>query len=444
MRRERRNLREGMGGFTTLWIGQFVSLLGSAMTRFAISVWAWQSTGEATSLALIGFFSFAPTVLLAPLAGALIDRYSRKIVLIFSDAAAAISTAVILFLHSAGALEIWHVLALGLFASAFEAFQLPAFIASISMMVKQRNYARANAMQSSNRFASSLAAPVLAGTLLVIVGLRGILLIDLLTFGVAMATLALVRIPRPEVTEAARKSRFRDQIREGLDYVRSRPSLIGVIALLFLLNLPSAAAMITFPALILARTGDNKVILGIVQSTMGAGGVVGGLAVAAWAGRIRHRMRAVLWLRGVRRVAAFLVLAVARTPILWSVGAFFATFFAVAATSVNTSMLQAKVPNELQGRFFSVYRVAGQITIPMGFLIAGPLVDRVLEPAMATQTGLSRVFGRIVGTGPGAGMAVLFAVTAVLGVLTCLAASMCRPIREIDRLLPDRAQETAE
>jgi len=437
-------LTQGMGGFTTIWIGQFVSLLGSAMTRFAISVWAWQTTGQATSLALIGFFSFAPTVLLAPLAGVLIDRHSRKLVLILSDAAAAVSTLALLILHSRGALEIWHLYAAGIFASAFEAFQLPAFIASISMMVDRRQYARANAMQSSNRFASSLAAPVLAGALLVTIGLRGILLIDLLTFSVAMGTLAIVRIPRPERSDAGKRTRLWDQVREGLTYVRTHRSLIGVIALLFLLNLPGSAAMITFSAMILARTGNDKVILGIVQSIMGAGGVVGGVVVAAWGVRVHRRMQAVLWLRGIRRVAAFLILAVARTPVLWSIGAFFATFFAVAATSVNTSMLQAKVPNKLQGRFFSVYRVVGQATIPLGFLMAGPLVDRVLEPAMAADTGLARALGPVVGTGPGAGMAVLFLATAVLGVLTCLGATLVRPIREIDRLLPDRPTDEGE
>ena len=437
-------LTRGMGGFTTIWIGQFVSLLGSAMTRFAISVWAWQTTGQATSLALIGFFFFAPTVLLAPLAGAIIDRHSRKLVLILSDAAAAVSTLALLILRSTGSLEIWHLYAVGVFASAFEAFQLPAFIASISMMVDRSHYARANAMQGSNRFASSLAAPVLAGALLVTIGLRGILLIDLLTFTVAMGTLAIVRIPRPAPSEAARKARLWDQVREGLLYVRARPSLIGVIMLLFLLNLPGSAAMITFSAMILARTGNDKLILGIVQSIMGAGGVAGGVVVAAWGSRIRRRMQAVLWLRGIRRVASFFVLAIARTPVLWSVGGFFATFFAVAATSVNTSMLQAKVPNELQGRFFSVYRVVGQATIPLGFLIAGPLVDRVLEPAMAADTGLARSLGPLVGTGPGAGMAVLFLATAVLGVLTCLGAALYRPIREIDLLLPDRPMDTSE
>jgi len=442
--RRRSTLSRGMGGFTTVWAGQFVSLLGSAMTRFAISVWAWQTTGQATSLALIGFFSFAPTVLLAPLAGAIIDRHSRKLVLILSDAAAAVSTLALLALHSAGALEIWHLFVLGLFASAFEAFQLPAFIATISTMVSRRHYARANAMQGGNRFASSLAAPVLASALLVTIGLRGILLIDLFTFAAAVGTLAWVRIPRPEASERTKKTRLGDQIREGLIYIRARPSLMGLIVLLFLLNLPGSAAMITFPAMILARTGNDKVVLGIVQSIMGAGGVIGGLVVAAWADRIRRRMRAVLWLRGVRRLASFLLLAVARTPVLWSIGAFFATFFAVAATSVNTSLLQAKVPHELQGRFLSVYRVVGQMTIPLGFLLAGPLVDRVLEPAMATETELSRVLGPLVGTGPGAGMAVLFAATAVLGVLTCLGASLYRPIREIDRLLPDRVAEEAE
>jgi len=433
-----KGLVSGMAGFSTMWAGQLVSLLGSAMSRFAITVWAWQETGQASSLALIGFFSFAPTVLLSPLAGALVDRWSRKLVLILSDVAAALSTVMLLLFHMQGILSLGHVFMLGMFASAFEAFQLPALTASISMMVDQRNYARANAMHGSVRFASSLAAPALASTLLVLIGLRGILLIDLCTFACAMGTLAVVRIPRSRAVEVSGKSRLRDDILAGFRYVRTRPSLLWLIGLLFVLNLPGAAAMITFPALILARTGDNEIVLGISQSFMGVGGVAGGIAVAIFASRIRDRMRFVLWTRGIRRVAAFLVLGIAQHPILWCLGAFSATFFSVVATSVNTSMLQSKVPNEMQGRFFSLYRVVGQLTIPLGFLLAGPLVDHVLEPGMRSDTGLSRLLGPLVGTGPGAGMGTLFFICALFGVLTCVVAFAVRSLRELETTLPDR------
>ena len=69
----------GMVGFTIVWAGQVVSLLGSGMTWFALTIWAWKITGQATALALVGFFSFGPTILLSPIAGALVDRWNRKL-----------------------------------------------------------------------------------------------------------------------------------------------------------------------------------------------------------------------------------------------------------------------------------------------------------------------------------------------------------------------------
>jgi MFS family permease len=85
----------GMVAFTIVWLGQMVSMLGTGMTRFAITIWAWQTTGEATTLALVGLFSYGPAVLLSPVAGALVDRWPRKIAMMVSDLAAGVSTVAI-------------------------------------------------------------------------------------------------------------------------------------------------------------------------------------------------------------------------------------------------------------------------------------------------------------------------------------------------------------
>jgi MFS family permease len=117
------NRPTGMWGFTIIWVGQLVSMFGTAMTNFALTIWAWQITGQATALALVGFFTFAPALLVTPFAGALVDRWSRKFVMMLSDLAAVLSTVVVLILYSTGNLQIWHLCATGVFSGTFGAFQ---------------------------------------------------------------------------------------------------------------------------------------------------------------------------------------------------------------------------------------------------------------------------------------------------------------------------------
>jgi len=136
----------GMLGFSVVWLGQLVSMTGSGMTRFALTIWVWQKTGEATALALVAIFSFAPAIILSPIAGAIVDRVSRKKVMIASDLAAGLSTVALLILYSTGLLEIWHLWAAGFFASAFESFQFPAYSAAVTTMIDKKHYTRANAM----------------------------------------------------------------------------------------------------------------------------------------------------------------------------------------------------------------------------------------------------------------------------------------------------------
>ncbi|MBI3360855.1 MAG: MFS transporter, partial [Chloroflexi bacterium] len=113
----------GLTAFIIVWFGQVISLFGTAMTQFAMTIWAWKLTGSATALALVGFFNFGPTVLLSPIAGALVDRWNRKLVMMLSDLAAGLSTVAILLLYVSGHLQIWHLWIAGAFSGAFQAFQ---------------------------------------------------------------------------------------------------------------------------------------------------------------------------------------------------------------------------------------------------------------------------------------------------------------------------------
>ena len=155
-----------MSHFIVVWIGQVVSMLGSSMTHFALMFWAWDLTGRATALALMGFFIFLPGVLLSPVAGALVDRLNRKMAMIISDLAAGIGTILILALYLADLLQIYHLYIIGAVMGAFGSMQFPAYSAATTMMVHKRHYARVSGMISMAQAAVGVIAPPLAGFLI--------------------------------------------------------------------------------------------------------------------------------------------------------------------------------------------------------------------------------------------------------------------------------------
>lgn len=427
-----------MRAFFVLWFGQVVSLLGSGMSQFAITVWAYQLTGEATALALVGFFSYAPVVLVSPLAGALVDRANRKLVMMLSDLAAGLATIVVLILFSQGQLQIWHLCVTGAFAGAFGAFQFPAFSAAMSTIVPKAQYGRANGLMSLAETATGIAAPLLAGILLVLIGLSGILVIDIVTFLFAVLTVAAVQIPQPPESatgRAARGSLWQDSL-YGFKFIWSRKSLLGVQLTFTISNFFFAIGIVLVAPMILARTGNSEIALGSVQSAMGIGGVAGGLLMSSWGGP-RRRVFGVLTGFILGSLLGQALMGLGATLPVWLAAAFFLWFFTPIVNGANQALWQAKVAPDVQGRVFATRRLIAQIAGPLGMLVAGPLADQLFEPAMAPGGALSATFGGLVGTGPGAGMGLLLVLTGLAGALAGVFGFAVPRIRRVDLLMAD-------
>src|SRR2546428_10651763 len=197
---EKRTARlSGMRAFALVCAGQTVSLLGTGMTGFALVIWAYLQTHSVTTLALAAFFRFAPTVILSPVAGALVDRWNRKLTMMLSDLAAGIGTIVLLLLYLPGFLPVWPSYVVGASPAAFEAFQWPAYSAAVSTMIPKAQYGRASGMLSVAQSISGVFAPVFAATLLGILapnGIAAIMAVRLVTFLRAISLLPAVRIPQ--------------------------------------------------------------------------------------------------------------------------------------------------------------------------------------------------------------------------------------------------------
>lgn len=189
-----------MQTFIIVWLGQLVSNIGSYMTNFAIKIWVWELTGQASALTLVVFFTQVPQVFIALFAGVIVDRCNRKVLIVLGDTVAGLSTITILLLYLTNHLQIWHLYVTGAVNGAFGQIQELAYSASIAMIIPKQQYTRASSMGSILHYGSSIFAPALAGVLYYVIGLTGILLIDLTTFAIAIGTVLLVHIPQPILT----------------------------------------------------------------------------------------------------------------------------------------------------------------------------------------------------------------------------------------------------
>lgn len=429
-----------MRGFTVLWFGQLVSELGSAMTRFAFVIWVWQTTGEATELALLTVFGAVPSVLVSLFAGSLVDRHSRKRMIILGDLGLAIPTAITSALLLTGSLRIWHLYLAAAVGGLFAPVQSLAFQTSITTTVPRAQYSRANGMMSLNEYVSLIGAPVLAGLLLSLANIEAILIIDLLTFFVAVIAVILVRIPTPP-PENRRFSLWSD-VAFGFRYIMQHPVLRGLLLLTLGFGFFEALGYPLLAPMILARTGSSQVVLGTVQGVMGVSGLLGGLLVTFWGGA-KRRMRAILL--GILLTGVFgeALMGLGRGILIWLIAGVFIECFLPLVLSSMQALWQSKVPPAAQGRVFAVRKLINGIIEPFSLLLAGLLADHVFEPGMQPGGALAPIFGGLLGTGVGSGMALLLILCGVLCALTSLWGYATRSIRDSEALFPDHEAQPA-
>ena len=431
--------RTGMTGYTIAWFGQLVSALGTHMTQFALSIWAWEVTGEATALALVAFASYFPRIALAPLAGALVDRWNRKTVLILSDLGAGAGTAAVLALFLLGRLEIWHLYVVAVVTGVFGSIQFPAFLASISLMLPKKHHTRANTMLPLVNSIAGIIAPGFAGAVLAFSNLGTVLLIDIVSFCTAVALLLIIPIPQPRTaSEPARERRsLWAESLFGLKYILRSRSLRSFVALSSTKSALLRGAVAVIPAMVLARTGSDEIALGLVMMQFGIGALVGGAIVSLCGGPRRRRMLAVLISGLFTSLAGTILIGVGSGVAWWAAGAFFSTFMIPLSNGTGTTIWQSKIPPEIQGRVFSSRIFFSAIGCGIAYPLTGTLADHVFEPFMAGSSAVAGALARVFGAEPGAGMSLLIAILGGVGVVVSVIGLLSKPIRNIETLLPD-------
>ena len=425
----------GMRVFIIIWVGQLVSVIGSGLTTFALNVWVYQHTGSVTQFALISLCNQLPPILISPLAGALVDRWNRRWAMIISDAGAGLSIMAIALLFALGRLEIWHIYIACASSATFSAFQWPAYSAAIPLLVAKQHLGRVSGMTQLGESVAQLISPVLGGILLMTIHLQGVLLIDVATFLFSLVTLFLVRFPNAKTTTSgeARKTSLLQEVAYGWNYITARPGLVGLLTFFAVDNFFTAIFTVLFTPLVLSFASPT--ILGTILSIEGMGLLVGSLVISTWGGP----SRLIQGLFVFQMLASLCILVDGLRPSVPLVA--FATFlFSFGAPIFNSCshiIWQKKVAIEVQGRVFAVRRTIACISLPLAYLVAGPLAERVFQPLMAVNGPLASSIGQLIGVGPGRGIGLLFIVLGAVSMLIPVVAYQYPHLRFVEDELPD-------
>jgi DHA3 family macrolide efflux protein-like MFS transporter len=425
----------GVGVFYALLVTQTVSLIGSQISSLSVGIAVFRHTGHVTPLGLVAFFNAAPVVLFSGFLGALADRFDRRKLMMLANLGLVAFNGLLLLSFVSGAFQLWHLYALSFINATFAALQTPAFLASVTMLVPDGQRDRANAIRQLAGPSAGVIAPGIAGLLYAIVGVAGAITTDIATFCAAILVLLLVRIPMPAQTsegQAMRRALWR-QAFDGFRYLGARPSLLGLLAYISFINFLLRGVSTLATPYILDRTGGTAA-LGLVMGALNAGGLAGGVVMSVWGGT-RPRIHAVM--PSIAIGAVFLTLGgSARSAAELGATLFLAMASIPIANASLLSIYQQKIAPDVQGRVFAAMSQLGSLLAPLAALLAGPLADKVFEPAVHTPPW--RAVGWLVGTGPGAGMGLLFVIAGLLGLATSLIAYAVPASRRVEILLPDR------
>ena len=427
--------------FYILILTQTFSLIGSRMTGLAIGIKVFNDTEQATPLALTAFFGAVPSLISASVAGVLADRWDRRYVMMISDAGQAVGTLLLLASFASGVFEVWHLYVVSLIQSVFGVFQQPAFEASVTMLVPDEHRDRANAIQQLTGPASGIIAPIAAGLLFTLVGVVGVMTIDLMTFLAAMVVVFMVHIPRPTQTEEglAMAGTVWKEALVGFRYLLSRRVLLASVLHVTLVNFLITGAMVLNTPYILTVTG-SETMLGTLMGVMSAGAIVGGAIMSVWGGT-RPRIHTIM--PGIAITGTCLALyGLSRAPLAMGPILFMQMLPIPMINASFMSIMQIKIPPDLQGRVFSALGQVSMLLTPLAFLLAGPLADRVMEPAV----GGSRwdLVAPLVGSQPGAGIGLIMLVNGSLIALVTLAVYAVPAVRQMESTLPDYRPASVE
>lgn len=360
--------------FFTIWGGQAFSLVGSSLVQFALVWWLTVETGSATVLAMGTLMGVLPQIIIAPWAGAYVDRWNRRRTMIAADTGVALMAMVLMMAFAAGIAEVWMVLLAMFGRAAVSGFHWPAMQAATSMMVPERHLGRVGGINQAMMGLSSVVAAPAGAVLIALFPMWAVLSVDIITALMAIVPLLFIPVPEPR-RRAEGKPSLSSEMREGLAFIRGWQGALSVIVLFMIANLLLSPAFSLLPLLVIDHFQGGAGEYAAMEALAGIGMLAGGLFLGVWGGS-RRKMSTML--------ASCLALSIGVTALgLVPMDLILAAYAIAAAIGITLAllngsfmaMLQAKVPFDKQGRVFALISAGVTAMMPAGLLLAGPLAD---------------------------------------------------------------------
>ncbi|MGL5434038.1 MAG: MFS transporter [Lachnospiraceae bacterium] len=419
--------------FMLLLIGQTVSQMGSSMTSFAVVIWAYTQTGAVMASSLLAICNAVPYLLVSLLGGTIADNIGKKKLMLICDTAAAVGSVLILGSMVSGHLRLWILCGVNVLNGFMNAFQKPASEIAVSLMVDRKDYVRIGGLQSIFNSAARMLNPVLAAVLLGVGGLGLVLAVDLMTFLFAFATLLLF-VKIPEELNGEKKTTFREiksSMKEGVAFIGKQKSLLYLLMSYGVLEFIGAISFDSmYSPLLLARTGNNEMVVGIVSSMMAAGCFAASILLVMFK-EVKKKVPLMI-LGSLMCLTGIMFFGMGRNLYWWCVVVFMGCFGSPIYHTFQTAILREHVPLPMQGRIFAMQGMITQLLVPLGYLTGAVLADRIFEPFMKRPGSLQSILARAVGTGAGAGMGLIFVLAGGTGIILLLILSNHSYIRKLD------------
>lgn len=415
----------GWGRFAAIWAPQTLALTGRGLTTFALGVWVYQRTQSATLFALLQVIAILPSVVAAPLIGWAVDRLGARRALLLADAAAVLIVVALeaAFLSdTASPALLYAILTIG---GAVTCLAWPAYTALVTLLAPPAQLARAAALMQFGYAGQQVVAPAVAGLLFGVVGIGGIIAVDLCLSLLALASLFVLQVQTPAIHDA----RWWHDIRDAWRLIGER----GLFRLAFYIlasYLPGGFVVALATPLVLSIAGPEA--LGLVLTAMGTGMLAGAVVASGLAkaeGGIRRLLR-----YDVLLVIAMLLAGLATTPARFAAIGFVFLFGLAGIMAEEQAVWQLRVPADAQGRVFALRRAVTWASLPVSFAIAGPLADAVFTPALSAGGALVDTLGPIFGTGPGRGIALLLMCAGIAKGAVVLHGAMDLKLKRLDAL----------
>lgn len=430
LKQEQRNAIQKLRNFLILWATQAVSFLGTSMTSFALVIWSYEKYSSALVTAMISVCSYTPYVLMSIFAGAFSDRWNKKRIILVCDSFAAACTAVTLVLFRTGRLCVWHLYLLNALNGFMNTFQKPASDVAVSLVTPKEYYQKAGGMMTLSNSVVNILTPSLATALLTLAGMETVFLFDLTAFAAASLSLIfLVKLPEEELKERETE-KLSESVKQGIRFLRENRGIFDLILFLAAVNFIAAIYQAALPAMLLSREGGGEIALGIVNTVTGAALLVGSL-LASLLPAPESRVRIICNSLLISMSTEYFFLAFGRNILVWCLGAVLGWLTIPIMNANMDTLFRNYIPVAMQGRVYAARNTFQFFTIPLGTLAGGVLVDKWMEPWMASRPEGS-VFIRLFGRGKGSGAALLFFLIAFAGMLVCLIFRKDRHIWELE------------